>query len=604
MCGIAGILEREEQPDQQLLWRMINLLAHRGPDRQQVCRVGHFGLAHARLSIIDLENGDQPMVSADGRFFLAANGEIYNFIELRRELEGFGCRFTTNSDCETIMHAYAVYGDDFLSRLHGMFAFALYDSHAGALILARDRLGIKPLFYASLANRFIFASELKSLLPAMPGQSELMPEALVQFLQNQFNTGKSTIIKGINRLLPGQSVKVSSSLEMTTETYWSSHSVQSREMNFNQACEEFEPLVKQVMIEHMRSDVPYGLFLSGGVDSAVLLVLLKKYQEHPVRTFSVGYSRVKMKDELDDAQKMAETFQTLHTPLKLDRQETLNRLPYSIWMADDLMRDYACLPTAALAERAGMELKVVFTGEGGDEVFAGYRRYRQNLESLIKRLIVPGTGGFRVRGQLKPFWVSRLFSPELKHVLNQARSPFIQAWKGANPSWSRLQKCQYTDMATALPDNLLVKVDRMLMGFGVEGRVPFLDHRLVEFGLSLPDSLKIQGRQGKVFLKRWAESFLPAGYLRRPKRGFHVPIGEWLSGSFVDQLIPKLLRSAGIKQWFDLDAVRRLGQYQQQKQRGNRELWSLMQFAIWHRLFIEGTACPPAPLEDPLEWLG
>ncbi len=603
MCGIAGIILRQGQVKRQELEAMAGRLAHRGPDENGYFEDGPLGLAHTRLSIIDLEGGRQPLQSQDKSLTLVANGEIYNFVELREELENRGCRFATRSDSETIIHAYEVFGDDFLSQLHGMFAFALYDRPAKRLLLARDRLGIKPLFYAILPDRVVFASEIKALLPVLPNVPEISPQALGQYMQNQFHTGENTILRGVKRLLPGQVLSVDLSLRAEIRTYWSPCSVKPRKLTFDEACEEFEPLITQVIKEHVRSDVPYGLFLSGGVDSAVLLALLDRFQDQPVRTFSVGYDNARMKDELDEASLIAGHFRTIHTPLRLNQQDIFHRLPQTVWAADDLMRDYASLPTSALAEYAGKELKVVFSGEGGDEVFAGYRRYRNSLESTLKGLIYPGSGGFRTRGQLRQAWVRRLFSPPLKKACRSARQPFRGAWDRADKSWSRIQKCQYVDLTTALPDNLLVKADRMLMSYGVEGRVPFLDHRVVEFGLSLSDDLKIQGKQGKVFLKRWAEKYLPKDYLRRPKRGFHVPVGEWLSGEFVAQLGQKLVRNQAVQSWFDARAVGELCRRQAKDQGLSREVWSLMQFAIWHRLFIEGASHVPTGEENPLDWI-
>jgi asparagine synthase (glutamine-hydrolysing) len=281
----------------------------------------------------------------------------------------------------------------------------------------------------------------------------------------------------------------------------------------------------------------------------------------------------------------------------------LGRIPHTVWAADELMRDYASLPTSILAQEAARELKVVFSGEGGDEVFAGYRRYRPPpLERWAKGLIRPGSGGFRTRPQWQWRWVRALFGGALLRTSDD-RGPFLAAWRASPRDWSDLQRRQYTDLVTALPDNLLVKTDRMLMGFGLEGRVPFLDHRIVEFGLSLPDALKIRGRDGKWLLKRWAEPLLPPGHLRRPKRGFHVPVGDWLTGDVADQVGRRLTQNRGIREWFKPGAIPRLAAARRSGRGGSRELFGLMQFAIWHRLFIEQPGLRPAPDEDPLDWI-
>jgi asparagine synthase (glutamine-hydrolysing) len=312
-----------------------------------------------------------------------------------------------------------------------------------------------------------------------------------------------------------------------------------------------------------------------------------------------------MTDELDEAGRVAAHFGFAHTPIAIDLPRLVRRIPHTVWAADELMRDYACLPTSILAEEACRELKVVFSGEGGDEVFAGYRRYRPSLaERWLKGLLRPGTGGFRTRGQWQGKWARRLMGPALRAARTAGdREPFLRAWRATPARWSDVQRRQYTDIATALPDNLLVKTDRMLMGFGVEGRVPFLDHRVVEFGLSLPDDLKIRGRQGKWVLKRWAAPLLPAGHLDRPKRGFHVPAGDLLRGAWLDELGRRLGANRGVREWFQAERIPELIAARRAGRGGSRELWGLMQFAIWHQLFIERPGTKPTPDEDPLDWV-
>src|SRR5262245_32432076 len=601
MCGVAGILVRHGIPDERALRRMGAALAHRGPDDLGVHLAGPVGLLQTRLSIIDLERGHQPMV--DGALALTANGEIYNFVELRQDLEARGRRFRTASDSETILHAYALDGPRALASLHGMFAFALYDSQRGELLLARDRLGIKPLYYACLPDRLIFASELKALLAAWPGEPDLDPGSLVQFLQNRFNTGDTSLVRGIRRLPPGTALRVDADLRCCEERYWSPLHVRPHDLDFDEAAEEFEPLFRQVMQEHLRADVPYGLFLSGGVDSAVVLAMVSELTGRPVRTFSIGYADAALGDELADAATVAERFGARHTEIKLDRDSVFRRLPHVVWSTDDLLQDYAALPTSFLAEHAARELKVVLTGEGGDEAFAGYGRYRRTpLQRLLKNLVTPGSGGFRTRGQWRDRWVRQSFGAELRDASDARRAPFIAAWQATPRGWSHVTRCQYADLVTWLSDDLLVKLDRVLMGFGLEGRVPFLDHRVVEFGLSLPDALKIGPRQGKLFLKRWAERRLPPEHLWRRKRGFYVPVRQWFRGDFLDQLGARLTRHPMIRRWFIPDGVAALVREQQMGGNASRAIWGLMQLAIWHRIFIEGAV--PERDEDPLEWIG
>jgi asparagine synthase (glutamine-hydrolysing) len=579
-------------------------LAHRGPDDRGIHIAGPVGLAQTRLSIIGLTTGHQPLVSEDGRLALVANGEVYNYLELNTALQDQGRRLLTDSDSETILHAYAVRGLGFLDDLRGMYAFALHDVAAGRLILARDRLGIKPLFFARLPDRVAFASELKALLPILPWATEVNPRALRQFLQNQFATGEETIIAGIRRVLPGEALIVGGDLSVQRHRYWSALDVAPRAWELDDAQAELERLMDQAMREHMRSDVPFGLFLSGGADSAILAERLAALGAGPIKTFSVGFQGASRADELDEATRIAAYFGLEHQGLRLDLPRVLGRLPCTIWSADELMRDYASLPTSILAETAGSSLKVVFSGEGGDEVFAGYRRYRPSLaERWLKALGHPGSGGFRTRGQWAPRWSRRLFGGALESVTTPDWEPFAAAWRTTPRVWSDLQRRQFVDLVTALPDNLLVKTDRMLMAFGLEGRVPFLDHRLVELGLSLPDHLKVRGRQGKWLLKRWAAPRLPAGHLERPKQGFHVPVGDWLRGDLAVHLGQALMRNRGIRDWFRVERIPELVRARQAGRGGGRELFGLMQFAIWHRLFIERPGLKPAPDEDPLEWV-
>lgn len=602
MCGIAGIVLRHGRAEASLLARMADTLVHRGPEDRGAQVHEGVGLAHTRLSIIDLAGGHQPLRDADGRYALVANGEIYNYVELRAELEALGARPLTHSDSEVLLHGWAHWGPRSLERLHGMFAFALHDRRSRELWLVRDRLGIKPLYYAMLSDRLLFGSEIKALLAAMPSTPEVNPDALAQFLLNQHSSGRDTVFCGIHRVLPGEALRVDAALQIEHRRWWRATDVQPRVISHERAIEEWTPLFDQVMREHIRADVPFGLFLSGGVDSAVLLAQLRQRHPQPIRTYSIGWADAQQKDELDGAQRIATLLGSDHHAIRLSSQQVFRGLPRSVWAADDLMRDYASLPTLALAQAAGRELKIVFSGEGGDEVFAGYGRYRPAWgERVFKTWRYPGSGGFRARGELDAGTLRRVFKPTMHASLARHRAPTCEAWSATPERWSDLQRRQFVDLSTNLPDDLLVKADRMLMSAGVEGRVPFLDHRVVEFGLSLPDALKVRRDAGKVFLKRWAEGFLPADHLWQPKAGFHVPVGEWLRGPFLMALSAKLPDNRAIREWCEPDAVRELLARQAAKHDRTREVWSLMQFAIWHGLFVEHPGRVPGEQEDPLD---
>ncbi|WP_045227369.1 asparagine synthase (glutamine-hydrolyzing) [Methyloterricola oryzae] len=604
MCGIAGLFQKSGTVDESRLKAASRRLSHRGPDSIGSFIDGKIGLAHTRLAIIDQLGGQQPLLSEDGQLALIANGEIYNYPELTADLKSAGRHLTTHSDSECILHSYALDSNGFIEKLRGMFAFAIYDRTRQRLTLARDRLGIKPLYYAVLADRVAFASEIKALLPLLGQAPAINIHALAQYAQNEFITGEETIIQQIKRVLPGEMISIDAKLRISRCIYWSPLHIASRTIQYEDAAEEFSALFRQVMSEHMRSDVPYGLFLSGGLDSASILGMLDKLACGPVKTYSVGYSDVQTYDELADAKRMADRFGADHTELRLDRDGVLSQWVRSIWAADDLMLDYASLPTARLAECAQAGLKVVFTGEGGDEVFAGYGRYRPNpLTRLLKNLRRSGSGGFRTLEAIRTVGSKASWDSKLTKTEGAFRKPIIEAWQRTPESWSFLQRAQYTDMCTALPDNLLVKVDRMLMSFGIEGRVPFLDHRVVEFGLSLPDHLKVSGREGKHFLRRWSESLLPSDYVHRKKRGFGVPLRQWLRGDFLDRLEIKLGNNRAVKEWFNLEALPELFAVQRTNGTALREIICLLQFAIWHRLFVEDSNLTPSSSENLLDWI-
>ena len=604
MCGIVGQFRQTGPVERQRLETAVDRLAHRGPDERGTHLAGSVGLGHTRLSIIDLAGGHQPLRTADGALTLIANGEIYNFVELRAALQARGHVFLTHSDSEVILHAYREYGETFLDHIQGMFAFALHDPARDRLILARDRLGIKPLFLAVEPDGVSFASEIKGLLPLLTAAPEINPAGLAEYLQNQFATGATTLLRGIERVLPGEAVWVESGRIARRQRYWSPLTVRPRDIGYDEAAREFDGLMDRVITEHMRSDVPFGLFLSGGVDSTILLAQLSRRSEQPIRTFSVGFPGSSLKDELPQALAMSRRYGSRHQEIRPDAEAIIHSLPLTVWAADELMRDNANLPTALLAQAAGRELKVVFSGEGGDEVFAGYGRYRTSRwERLFKGLLAPGSGGFRTRGAFRGPWPRRLFQPALLEALAGARQPVVDTWRETPADWGDLRRMQSVDLLQALPDNLLVKADRMLMAWGVEGRVPFLDHRIVEFGLSLPDDLKIAGRQGKQFLRRWAAADLDEEQLSGRKRGFYVPMSDWLDAAFLERLERILPGHPALAHHFQPDGVRALIRGCRDIRQGSTLLWAIIQFALWCGYLAEGFARRPDALADPLERL-
>jgi asparagine synthase (glutamine-hydrolysing) len=607
MCGIAGVITSSPSAAalRPALEAAATALRHRGPDDFGITLDGPVGFVHTRLSIIDLAGGHQPIVSPGGELSAVVNGEIYNYVELRDEFSArLGVEPLTHSDSESVLQVYAAEGIDGLRRLNGMFALAIHDRAQRRVVLARDRLGIKPMYVYADARRVVFGSELKALLPLLPAAPELNADAIAQFLENEFLMGEQTAFAGISRVPPGHALTIDYGLQLARHRYWSIGDVRTQPMTMAQAREAFTPLFEQVMREHMRADVPFGLFLSGGVDSSLLCAMLTRMHDRPIESFSVGYSVDRKRNELDAAQSIARRFGTQHHALEVTPAQLLARIPHAIWSTDELMRDFAILPTSLLAERTGQSLKVVFTGEGGDEAFAGYARYRKPaFQRFLSNLVRPGVGGFRTRNRWPRSLRHRVYSARLLAVSGGFRKPQFDAWRSTPAAWSDLQRAQHYDLVGALPDKLLVKVDRSLMAFGVEARVPYLDHRIVEFGLALPDALKVQGRVGKVFLRQWGQRHIEGDHLMQNKQGFHVPMRQVMSDEFLQGLGPALAASPAIKAWFDTKGVTQLVEAQRRTGHCTEQVWGLMQFAIWHRIFVERGGQPPGRVEDPLDWI-
>lgn len=607
MCGIAGVVT-SSGPAERLrvgLEAAASALRHRGPDDFGITLDGPVGFVHTRLSIIDLAGGHQPIVALGGELSAVVNGEIYNYLELRDEfIAKTGTTPLTHSDSECVLQVYAAEGIAGLRRLNGMFALAIHDRINRRIVLARDRLGIKPLYVFRDGSRIAFGSEIKALLALLPSTPELSADGVVQFLENEFLSGEQTALVGISRVPPGHTITIDYDLQCDVQCYWSIGQLRTQQTTMLEAQEEFSALFEQVMREHMRADVPFGLFLSGGVDSSILCAMLAQMHERSIESFSVGYSVDRERNESNSAEKIARQFGTRHTSLEITPAELLSRVPHAIWSTDELMLDPAVLPTSLLAEKAGQSLKVIFTGEGGDEAFAGYARYRKPpFLRWLSNLSRPGVGGFRSRNRWPRSLRKRLYSPRLEAVSNGFRQAQLDDWNRTPTTWSDIQRSQHYELVTALPDKLLVKVDRSLMAFGVEARVPYLDHRIVEFGLSLPDKLKVKGNVGKCFLRQWGQRYIAGEHLMQSKRGFHVPIRRLLSDEFLRGLGDALASNRAIQGWFNTDGIKYLIEAQRRTGAYSEQVWGVMQFAIWHRIFLENRGQKPGLVEDPLDWI-
>ncbi len=604
MRGISGIYTSGAPVEVDALQDMACRLVHPVSNNPVLFLCGRLGLAQTQRSITDLSGSHQPIIDEASGLTLAANGAIFNDVDLTSRLTRLGRRLAINSNHEIILQAYAGFGLDFLRHLNGIFAFALYDKPHERLILARDRLGIKPLYWLRLPDRVLFGSEIKALLPYIPSP-QLAPEALAQYLACDCSFGQKTLVNGIHRVLPGQALIVERNLNIQVlDYYWPDLVIVPRQDTYEDLAAEFDALIDQVMREHQRTNLPFGLFLSGGLDSSVLLALIASRQTRPVRTFSVGFTDVDVVSEIPAIEASVRRYSSDHTSIILSREALFSRVPYMIWAADDLVLDYAMLPVSWLAQAASQEVKVVFTGDGGDEVFAGngYYRYPALLRAL-RALLVPGSGGYRVQTNW-PLWQSqRVYSAPLFSMRKSAASTIGSMWRRMRPDWTFLTQRQVIDLQTFSAESLAPKVSGQPMAFDVEGRVPLLDYRIVEFGLALPDSLKIAPHQGKVFLRRWARRFYPAGYLDRPKCGFSVPMQGIWAGKRLDELGLRLRKNYAIREWFNVAGIDWLIQRQRTTGRMTRQLWALVQIALWHRIFIEDGGSAP-PLEaNLLDWV-
>ncbi|MGO8918586.1 MAG: asparagine synthase (glutamine-hydrolyzing) [Stellaceae bacterium] len=579
MCGIAGVMMADgDTPPAAVLQAMSAALVHRGPDGNGHYRAGNVGMVQTRLAIIDLATGDQPLYESGGAA-LMANGEIYNYIELRAELTG--AVFSTGSDCELPLHLYRRHGLDFTERLRGMYAIALHDPAAGRLVLARDPFGIKPLYYAETAAGFAFASEPQALIAGGLVPAQLVRQVRNELLQLQFTTGRETIFAGIQRVLPGETVVVTRGRVVERRRREALAGAAPVPREEAQALREFDRIFADSVLLHQRSDVPYGMFLSGGIDSSAVLAMMARLNERPVKAFTVGFTTGHVADERSQARAVAQSLGAEHIEVEFREADFWRLLPEIARAMDDPAADYAILPTyklAAAARAAG--LKVILSGEGGDELFAGYGRYRSVMRPWwIGGKLLRGRGNFDKLGVLRgdlAGWRDGIAAAELH---------------GAASGRTRLQIAQSTDCADWLPNDLLGKLDRCLMAHGVEGRTPFLDPLVADFAFCLPDDLKVRHGSGKWLLRRWLAEHVPAAEPMAKKRGFTVPVGDWI-GRRGAQLGPLVARQAGVREICLPHAVERLFREAAGRRTGFAA-WTLLFYALWHRQHIE--RLPPGP---------
>ncbi|MEQ8347680.1 MAG: asparagine synthase (glutamine-hydrolyzing) [Sneathiellaceae bacterium] len=574
MCGIAGIMAAPgAEVDLDALYAMRQALKHRGPDGEGLYVNGATALAQTRLAVIDLATGDQPLY-APGGIALVANGEIYNYLELKAEMPE--AHFATESDCEVPLHLYRRHGVDFAEHLRGMYAIALHDAAEDRLLLARDPFGIKPLYYVAGPKGLAFASEPGALLAAGLAERRIVPRSRDELLQLQFTTGRDTIFEGIQRLLPGETLVVSRARVVDRRRIDPLPAQPPAPISEADARAELEAVLLESVTLHQRSDVPYGMFLSGGVDSAALLAAMARVNDRPVLAYTAGFDRRDAGDERDHARVVARALGAEHVEVEVAEADFWTLLPRIAAAVDDPAADYAILPTWKLAERAARDVKVVLSGEGGDEMFAGYGRYRSAIRPWWR-----GGRAMRPHGIFDGLGVLRQEPTGWRDGILAAES------LAGNLGRSRLQAVQAVDCADWLPNDLLVKLDRCLMAHGLEGRTPFLDPKVASFAYRLPDALKIRGRLGKYLLRSWLDGALPEAGAFSRKRGFSVPVGAWIAARG-DRLGPLVAAQAGVAEVCDPDAVCRL--YGASGKHAAFACWTLLFYALWHQHHIVGRA--------------
>ena len=571
MCGVAGIMTNSgEPPERALLAKMSKALVHRGPDGGGVHFANNVGLTQRRLAIIDLKTGDQPFLLQDGTS-LIANAEIYNYLELKRGMNEV--TFSSSSDCEVPLHLYKKNGLQFAKKLRGMYAIAIHDPIKQRLILTRDPFGIKQLYYTEGPFGFAFASEPKAFIQAGMIKPKIRQEAAVELMQLQFITGRETIISKIYRVLPGETLVVEEGKIVNRIFLPALPSGGPKKMDQMLALEKLEEALLDSTSVHQRSDVPFGMFLSGGIDSSIILTLMARLNEQAVRAFTVGFSDTDAADERPHAAAVAKALGAEHIQIDFTENDFWTTAPKVAWAMDDPVADYAELPTYKLAAVAGEELKVILCGEGGDELFGGYGRYRS---AMRPRWQFPRA--MRSRGALEGMNV-------LRNKSNTWRQGFAASETLASSTdRSSLQISQATDCIDWLPHDLLIKLDRCLMVHGVEGRTPMLDPSVVDVAFRLPDRLKIQGKHGKWILRKWLQDILPIARPFDRKRGFTVPVGEWIVRKG-KKLGPLVARQSGIIELCHADRVKDL--FCSVRREAGFAAWILLFYALWHRCHVE-----------------
>ncbi len=632
MCGICGIAipERLQRPvDASRLTRMRDSLVHRGPDGAGLFVDGAIGLGHRRLSIVDVAHGAQPMTTDDGRSTIVYNGEVFNHPQLMQELQASGVAYHTHCDTETVLHLYARHGREFVKQCRGMFAIAIWDRAARTLTLARDRFGVKPLYYVHAADGTLsFASEIKALLASGAVTAELRMESFPDFLANHAPSGNDTLFAGVKRLPPGHTlVWRDGAIEISQ--YWDLSFVPDAALARASDADlvaEYSARFEEAVRLRLMADVPLGMFLSGGIDSAAITAVMSGMVDGPIKTFSVAFAE-REANELRYARIVSERYRTDHHEIVVTPEQFWDALPTLIWHEDEPIAHPSSVALNFVSRLAGEHVKVVLTGEGSDETLAGYNRYRVTVANMqlggVWEQLVPGAmrralsatigdaGSAGIRGKLARTFLARpanldamyfdnfaVFAPNRLSALltPEARQMVVgvDAYQAYHDAIARsdaptlLGRLLYADTKTYLHE-LLMKQDQMSMAASIESRVPFLDHPLAEFAARMPERMKLRGLTTKWVLRQAMKDRLPDEILSRKKMGFPVPVGSWFRGSW-RHLLDEFVTSerALARGLFEPDVVRRFVAGHVAGENHTERLWTLLTFEIWQRIFLDG----------------
>ena len=625
MCGIAGVFNYQDRSpiNEGILKEMASVIAHRGPDGEgfYLNEEKYLGLCHRRLSIIDLAGGHQPMCDVDETVWIVFNGEIYNYKELKQELLGLGYKFKTNSDTEVIINFYKEYGEEGLERLNGMFAFALYDLKKKEILLARDHFGVKPLYYIMVNGSLVFGSEIKSILKHPKYQNELDLNALGNFLTFRYNPAPKTLFKGIKKLEAAHYIKLDLDGNFQKHNYWDYKPELNHDITESEAIVEYQRLLEQAVKRQMVSDVPVGLFLSGGIDSAVIGYLMQKNYSEQVKTYSVGFAGKGAFNELDDAKATAKFIGSEHYEYSISKKEYLDFFIQSFKYTEEPIAEPTIPALNYVARLARQHGKVVLSGQGADEPLAGYRRYfgekyLSKYNQILRRLplesisnLLPRNEKFRRASHAVKFTneierflaIYAIFTPAQKEemleqklqqeLINDDLELINRLYSDVSHIDDSLSKILYIDTRKTLSDNLLIFGDKITMANSLECRVPFLDIDLVKFLESLPSKFKLNGSTHKYIHKKALNKWLPDEIINRKKRAFATPMDDWLQNELADKFTDLINESdSACQQYFNIGYISNLiEKHKNRKENYYRQIYALFSFELWYRYFMKDT---------------